>query len=52
MEISEEESCSDHNYLKYKIGETNNYKNKYNYKVITYVVKEDKYYQYDRKLKK
>jgi len=51
-EISEEESCSDHNFLKYKIGKVNSHKNKYNYRGIKYVVKEDKYYEYDRKLEK
>jgi len=51
-EISEEESCSDHSFLKYKIGKANNYENKYNYQGIRYVVKEDKYYEYDRKLGK
>ena len=49
-EISEEESCSDHNFLKYKIGKANNYKNEYNYQGIRYVVKEEKCYEYDRKL--
>jgi len=51
-EISEEEGCSDHNYHKYKIGKANSHKNKYNYQGIRYVVKEDKYYEYDRKLEK
>ena len=46
-EISEEESCSDHNFLKYKIGKANTYKIKYNYRCIRYIVKEDKYYGYD-----
>jgi len=49
-EISEEESCSDHNYLKYKIGKANNHKNEYNNQGMKYVVKEEKYYEYDRKL--
>ena len=30
-EISEEESCSDHNFLKYKIGKANSHENKDNY---------------------
>jgi len=51
-EISEEESCSDHSYLKYKIGKANKYKNKYNSQGIRYVVKEVEYYEYDRKLEK
>jgi len=49
-EISEEESCSDHNFLKYNIGKANSYKNKYNYTCIRHIVKEDKFYEYDRKL--
>ena len=49
-EISEEESCSDHNFLKYKIGKANSYENKDNYQGIRYIVKEDEYYEYDRKL--
>jgi hypothetical protein len=44
-EISAEESCSDHNFLKYKIGTANSDKNKYNYQSIRYIVKEDKYHQ-------
>jgi len=51
-EISEEDSSSDHNFLKYKIGKANSYKNKYNYQCIRYIVKEDKNYEYDRKLEK
>ena len=51
-EISEEDSSSDHNFLKYKIGKANSYKNKHNYQCIRYIVKEDKYYEYDRKLEK
>jgi hypothetical protein len=49
-EISAEESCSDHNFLKYKIGTANSYKN--NYQGTRYIVKEDKYHEYDRKLVK
>jgi hypothetical protein len=49
-EISTEESCSDHNFLKYKIGTANSYKNKYNYQGIRYRVKENNYHEYDRKL--
>jgi len=49
-DISEEESCSEHNFLKYKIGKNNSHKNKYNYPGIRYLVKEDKYYDYDREL--
>ena len=49
-EFSKEESCSDYNFLKYKNGKANNYKKKYNYKWIKYIVKEDKYYLYDQKL--
>ena len=42
-EISEEESCTDHNFLKFKIGKANSYENKYNYEGIRYIVKGDKY---------
>jgi hypothetical protein len=49
-EISPEESCSDHNFLKYKIGIANGFNNEYNYQVIRYIVKEDKYHELDRKL--
>jgi len=34
------------------MGKTNNHKNKYKYHGIRYVVKEDKYYEYNRKLVK
>ena len=43
-------SCSDHNFLKYKIGKANIHENKDNYQGIRCTVKEDKYYEYDRKL--
>jgi Ni,Fe-hydrogenase maturation factor len=49
-EISAEESCSDHNFLKYKIGITYSFNNMYNYQGIRYIVKEDKYHEFDRKL--
>jgi len=49
-EIGEKESCSDHNFLKYKIVKAKSYKNKYNYRCIRYTIKEDKYYEYDLKL--
>ena len=45
-EISAEESCSDHNYLKSKIGTANRFKNQ----GIRYMVKEDKYHEFDHKL--
>jgi paraquat-inducible protein B len=48
-EISAEETCSDHDFLKYKIGITNSCNNVYNYQVIRYIVKEDKYHKFDRK---
>ena len=48
-EISEEESCSEHNFLKYKIGKANSHKYKYNYQGIKYVVKKENYYEFDRK---
>jgi len=49
-EISVEESCSDHNFLKYNTGIANSFKNVHNYQGTRYIVKEDKYYKFDRKL--
>jgi hypothetical protein len=49
-EISTEESCSDHNFLTYKIGTAKSYTNTYNYQSVRYIVKEDKYHEHDRKL--
>jgi hypothetical protein len=49
-EISAEESCSDHNYLKYKIGKANSVNNGHNYQGVRYIVKEDKYHEFDQKL--
>ena len=49
-EISADERCSDHNYLKYKIGTANRFKNVYNSQGKRYIVKEDKYHEFDRKL--
>lgn len=49
-EISAEESCPDHNFLKYKIGIDNSSNNVYNYQGIRYIVKEDKYHEFDREL--
>ena len=51
-EISSEESLSDHNYLKYKIGAgvTNGRKSDYKSQSIRYVVKENRLHVYDRKL--
>jgi len=49
-EISGEESCSDHNFLKYKIGIANSLNNVHNYQGIRYIVKEDNYQELDRKL--
>jgi len=50
-EISEEENCSDHNFLKYKIGKANSYKSKYNYQCMRCIVKEDKYYKIRPKIR-
>ena len=51
-EVSTDESSSDHRYLKYKIGrEIKNRCNKEdNRQQIRYIIKEDKYHDYDRKL--
>jgi hypothetical protein len=49
-EISGEESCSDHNFLKYKMGIPNSLNNVHNYQGIRYTVKEDDYQEFDRKL--
>jgi len=48
-EISAEESCSGHSFLKYKIGTANRFKNVYNTRDIRYIVKEDKYHEFDQK---
>jgi hypothetical protein len=51
-EVSSEESLSDHNYLKYKIGAgvTNGHKNDYKTQSIRYVLKEIKLHVFDQKL--
>jgi hypothetical protein len=51
-EISSEESLSDHNYLKYKIGAgvTNGHKNDNKSQSIMYVIKENKLHVFDQKL--
>jgi phosphoribulokinase len=49
-EISAEESCSDHSFLKYKIGTANSFNNVCNYQSIRYIVNGDKYHEFDRKL--
>ena len=49
-EISTEGSCSDHKNLKYKIGIANRFNNGHNYQSIIYLVKEDKYHEFDRNL--
>jgi hypothetical protein len=49
-EISAEENCSDHNFLKYNIGIANNFGNLHNYQGTRYIIKEDKYHEFDRKL--
>ena len=49
-EISRDESCSDHNFLKYKIGIANSFNNVHKYEGVRYIVKEDNYQEFDRKL--
>jgi hypothetical protein len=49
-EISAEESCSDHNFLKCNIGIANSFGNMHKYQGTRYIVKEDKYHEFDRKL--
>ena len=49
-EISAEESCSDHNILKYNIGIANSFNYVHNYQGTRCIVKEDKYNRFDRKL--
>ena len=52
-EISSEDSCSDHNLLKYSIGIVNcshNTHSEYNYLGTRYIEKEDKYDEFDRNL--
>jgi hypothetical protein len=52
-EISSEDSCSDHNFLKYNIGVVNCSQNSHdegNYLGIRYIEKEDKYDEFDRNL--
>jgi len=49
-EISAEDSCSDHSFLKYKIGMDKSTNNMYNYQGIRYIVKEDKYHEFDTEL--
>jgi len=39
-----------HNFLKYKIGIANSFNNMHNYQGIRYIVKEDNYQEFDRKL--
>jgi hypothetical protein len=52
-EISTEESCSDHNFLKYNIGIVNSLQKSHNEdytREIRYVEKEEKYDEFDRNL--
>jgi ribonuclease HI len=52
-QICTDESCSDHNFIKFKIGTTdNNYNYNYNYNHhgIRYIVKEERYLEYDQNL--
>ena len=41
-EISDEESCSDHNILKYNLGITHHYNHKHSFQYLRYAVKETK----------
>jgi hypothetical protein len=50
-EISMEESCSDHNLIKYTIEQENKYGIQYNYTGKRYVTTEEKYILFDSKLK-
>ena len=52
-EISSEDSCSDHNFLKYNIGRSNcsqNIHDEGKHLGIRYIEKEDKYDEFDRNL--
>jgi len=46
-----EESSSDHNIIKYKIEEENNYGTQYNYTGKRYITTEGKFKRFDHKLK-
>jgi hypothetical protein len=48
--ISAEESCSDHNFLKYDIGIADSFNYGQNYEGIRYIEKEEKYQVFDQKL--
>ena len=50
-EISEDESCSDHNIIKFKIGNGTNHENQHNYNGIRYITNEKAYSRFDKKLK-
>jgi hypothetical protein len=49
-EISMEESCSDHNIIKFNIGQDNNYGTKYNYTGTRYITTEEYYTRFDYNL--
>jgi hypothetical protein len=47
-EISTEESCSDHSFLKYNIGIADSFNNVHNYQGTRYIEKEEKYQEFDK----
>jgi hypothetical protein len=50
-EISEDESCSDHNIIKFNIGNGTNHETQHNYNGIRYVTNEQAYNRFEKKLK-
>ena len=51
-EISEDESCSDHNLIKFRIGHKTNHETQHNYNGPRYIIKEQDYNRFDKNLKK
>jgi hypothetical protein len=49
-EISEDESCSDHNIIKFKIGHENNHAPQHNHTGTRYIIKEQNYSKFDKTL--
>jgi hypothetical protein len=49
-EISIEESCSDHNIIKFEIGQDTNYHTEYNYNDLRYVVRDGNHKKFDNNL--
>jgi hypothetical protein len=50
-EISEDERCSDHNIIKFKIGNGNNQETQHYYNGIRYITNEQAYNRFDKNLK-